>query len=295
MPKAFLNGIRIHYTQFGRGPDVVMVHGLAANLAFWNVKIVPALVSNFRVTTYDLRGHGYSDMPSRGYTSSDMVKDLYSLLNYLGVEQAHLVGHSFGGAVVLEYAVFHPEHVLSLTLADAVLLALYPAVSRRAWQRRSYLNNKLKELGTLLREEDLNDERLLEKLADPRWKTLRQRNDSAPFFVPFGSWNGAKRMAKQWRLLLGTTSALEDFQIPSVVTLDQVRKINHPSLAIFGARSRYLAACRELQRNLPNCRTTIIPGVGHFHPIVKPEAFAQKLQEFLLSPNCEASLQGKQD
>ena len=81
MPKAKINGLTVHYQQMGLGPDLVMIHGLFANLAFWYLSVLPALARNFRVTVYDLRGHGYSDMPQRGYTSFDMAADLHALLD----------------------------------------------------------------------------------------------------------------------------------------------------------------------------------------------------------------------
>ena len=82
MPTATVNQIALHFLQIGTGPDVVMVHGLAANLAFWNLAIAPALAQSFRVTTYDLRGHGRSDMPPSGYTMRDMVGDLHPQISH---------------------------------------------------------------------------------------------------------------------------------------------------------------------------------------------------------------------
>ncbi len=65
MPKATLtSGLRLHYQQVGEGPDLVMVHGLTGNLAVWHLRIVPELADRYRVLTYDLRGHGHSDVPA---------------------------------------------------------------------------------------------------------------------------------------------------------------------------------------------------------------------------------------
>src|SRR5271157_1556886 len=105
MPKTTLrSGLKIHYQRVGQGPDLVMIHGLTGNLAVWHLKIVPLLMDHFRILTYDLRGHGYSDMPPTGYTASDMAADLEQLMDALGVEQADLVGHSFGADTALYVA-----------------------------------------------------------------------------------------------------------------------------------------------------------------------------------------------
>src|SRR5262245_15609485 len=104
MPKALTNGIQIHYQRKGHGPDVVLLHGITANLAMWFTKVFPELAKDYRVTAYDLRGHGRSDMPPSGYDSFTMAQDLLGLLNALGIENARFVGHSFGGAIAMHLA-----------------------------------------------------------------------------------------------------------------------------------------------------------------------------------------------
>jgi pimeloyl-ACP methyl ester carboxylesterase len=112
MPKALLkNGINIHYQRVGEGPDIVFLHGLMGNLAVWHLKIVPILRHHFRVTTVDLRGHGYSDMPATGYSVDDLAGDLLGLLDALEIGQADLVGHSYGADIALCFALHHPGRV----------------------------------------------------------------------------------------------------------------------------------------------------------------------------------------
>src|SRR3954467_11401922 len=112
MPKALLeSGLKLHYQRVGTGPDVVMIHGLTGNLAVWHLRIAPLLMDRFRLLTYDLRGHGYSDMPPTGYTADDMAGDLLGLLDRLEIERASLVGHSFGADIALYFAHHFPERV----------------------------------------------------------------------------------------------------------------------------------------------------------------------------------------
>ena len=73
MPKMRIrSGVTLHYQRVGQGPDVVMIHGLTGNLAVWHLKIIPMLMDRFRILTYDLRGHGYSEMPPSGYSATDI-------------------------------------------------------------------------------------------------------------------------------------------------------------------------------------------------------------------------------
>src|SRR5262245_11338238 len=124
MPKISANGINVHYWQVGDGPDVVMLHGLGGNLAVWHIKLLPYLRSGYRITTYDLRGHGRSDMTPAGYTTRDLAEDLRALMDGLGIEHAHLAGHSLGGDIVLHFGLLYPERVGKMAVIEAGLPAL---------------------------------------------------------------------------------------------------------------------------------------------------------------------------
>src|ERR1700760_1964235 len=122
MPKALLkNGLTLHYQRTGKGPDVVMIHGLTGNLAVWHLKIIPMLMDRFRTLSYDLRGHGYSDMPPSGYSADDMAGDLEGLLDALEIRDAYLVGHSFGADIALYFALLYPERVRKVVAIEAAI------------------------------------------------------------------------------------------------------------------------------------------------------------------------------
>jgi pimeloyl-ACP methyl ester carboxylesterase len=281
MPIADIDHTRISYTQTGSGSDVVMVHGLAANLAFWNLRIVPPLAGAFRIATYDLRGHGRSDMPLSGYTMRDMVGDLHGLLDHLAIERAHLVGHSFGGGVVLNYALAHPKRVLSLSLVDAVVQPCPrgPGPNRRCGR---FLRARLRRRGIVPGAGALEDDLgLLQALADGCGRHLGPGESRDAFFVPFGLWNGARRSARRWWELLHATTARDDIGAIRPLEPDELRQLGQPCLANYGQLSRHLPMCWVLKASLPDCRVRIVPGVGHFHPLVKPDLFIQTLRWFL--------------
>ena len=75
MPHVFANGTRLYYQQTGEGPDVVLTPPVTSNQAVWVFTGLADAVAaaGFRVTTYDLRGHGASDSQPTGYTSADMA------------------------------------------------------------------------------------------------------------------------------------------------------------------------------------------------------------------------------
>jgi pimeloyl-ACP methyl ester carboxylesterase len=82
-------------------------------------KLVPSLAERFRVIVPDLRGHGWSGGEPETIHHDRFAEDLVALLDHLGLERAHFVGHSSGGMSLLHVGTRHPTRALSLTLANA--------------------------------------------------------------------------------------------------------------------------------------------------------------------------------
>jgi 3-oxoadipate enol-lactonase len=109
-----------HTTQLAQygdtGPAVVLLHALGLTWRMWE-PVIRQLAVGRRVFAYDLRGHGAAtDAPAPG-DLSQLADDLFEVMAATGVERAHVVGLSYGGAVAQNFAVRHPASVLSLTLA----------------------------------------------------------------------------------------------------------------------------------------------------------------------------------
>ncbi|UDL89939.1 alpha/beta hydrolase [Mesorhizobium sp. PAMC28654] len=99
----------------GSGPAIFLIHGIGARRAGWS-KLVEALKDKFTCISYDLRGHGDSPLPSDRFGLEDLVDDLEHLRAKLGIERAHLAGHSLGGMIGPAYARRFPDRVLSVGL-----------------------------------------------------------------------------------------------------------------------------------------------------------------------------------
>jgi len=282
MTVAQRNGVRINYRCVGEGRDVVFIHGLGANHAFWHLNVLLPLARERRVTVFDLRGHGYSDMPPSGYTSADLAEDLLGLLDHLGIEHADLVGHSFGGAVALHFAALCGERVRSLTIADTRIRAVQPTQCPRDWPNWEEARRGLAKLGLDIPPDEKDSGLwLLEQLASPEWQAHREKLKGSPLFVPFSPWGGGNRSAERWRELLRTTTARADLTSVGGLTLDKLALITQPVLAVYGEKSMVMASCRGLERTLANCSTVIVPEAGHFFPLAKPEFFTETVRDFL--------------
>jgi pimeloyl-ACP methyl ester carboxylesterase len=281
MPNANLNGFQLHYEQVGQGPDVVLLHGLAANLAFWYFSIVPMLARQFRTTVFDLRGHGYSDMPLAGYKPGEMAKDLLALLDYLEIGRAHLVGHSFGGLIALHFAAQYPERAASLTIADSRIGALQPKQRFQDWPYWKPWSRRLERLGIYLDGEQDLTFGLFELMAHRALQGRRREHGGTLPFLPFETWNGGRRTAERWLQLLRNTTAREDIQASDGLTREKIHCIEQPAQIVYGERSFCVPSGIGLKQTLPHNKLTIVPEAGHFFPVLMPRLFALYLLEFL--------------
>ena len=115
MPKANLNGINIYYESHGQGEPLVLIQGLGGGHASWFLQ-TRAFKKHYRVITFDNRGIGKTDKSSDPYTIKTMADDTIGLMDYLGVDKAHILGASLGGMVAQEVAIGYPQRVIKLVL-----------------------------------------------------------------------------------------------------------------------------------------------------------------------------------
>ena len=99
----------------GKGPPLFLIHGIGAARNAWRF-LLPVLREHFTVVTYDLRGHGSSELPDGEFGLDELVDDLEQVRIRTGIEQAHFAGHSLGGMIAPAYARKYPDRVLSLGL-----------------------------------------------------------------------------------------------------------------------------------------------------------------------------------
>src|SRR3954447_24160015 len=115
---AAADGARLHFETFGRrsAPAVLMIQGLGADKHGWDMQRF-LLATRYRVIALDNRGAGRSDKPFGHYSLEQMADDAVAVLDHAGVETAHVVGASMGGAIAQIVALKHRGRVRSLTLA----------------------------------------------------------------------------------------------------------------------------------------------------------------------------------
>jgi 3-oxoadipate enol-lactonase len=102
----------------GEGPPVVLVHGTPLDVRCWDA-LVPTLAQGLSVIRYDVRGHGTAAGCAMPGSYEVLADDLLSVLDGLGLERAHVVGHSFGGQIAQAFALRAPKRLISLTVVCA--------------------------------------------------------------------------------------------------------------------------------------------------------------------------------
>jgi pimeloyl-ACP methyl ester carboxylesterase len=271
MPKVLLaSGLSVHYQQLGEGPDVVMVHGITGNLAVWHLHIVPALCDRYRVLTYDLRGHGYSDTPPTGYSPDDMATDLLELLDALEIERPVVIGHSYGADIALYFAARHPERVREVIAIEAALPAMEGVRRHEEWVGWDYWVRALEGAGL---------EVPPERRADLRW-LLRATIDMPKQWGPL---KGLPRNPKPMLQLLEETSLPEDYRRVGTLTLERLESLRTPVVLMYAEHSAFIDTFEYLRGRLPNAHPLVLPRTewGHFGPLEQPDVVARHLIERL--------------
>lgn len=110
-----VHGHRRAYVKVGRGPAVLLLHGLGCDHATWN-PVIESLARRYTVIAPDLLGHGASDKPRADYSVGGYANGMRDLLAFLGVDRVTVVGHSLGGGVGMQFAYQYPELTERLVL-----------------------------------------------------------------------------------------------------------------------------------------------------------------------------------
>ncbi len=112
------NRIRLHYVTQGTGELVLLLHGFPEFWYSWRYQI-PFLARHFKVVVPDLRGYNDSEKPATGYDLDTLTQDVLGLIQSLGYQKAHIVGHDWGGIIGWNLAQKFPESLHSLSLLSA--------------------------------------------------------------------------------------------------------------------------------------------------------------------------------
>ena len=285
MAKIKVNGTYINYSQItceenNTSEDVVMIHGLAASLGFWGFHHAPVFSKRYRVTIFDLRGHGRSEMTKTGYSPCNLTIDLQQLLAKLGIRKAHFIAHSFGGVIALKLARLDPQCVSSITLADTHITAVRNMQKDVKWNFGEGIQPILQRNNISI---DVNAPyfgyRMLTEIARRQIKNQEFTPDLRELVSIFSGRFGG-RSAAQWLKLMDTTSAETEIMSDDDLSLQELKSFKFPILAVYGEHSQSMLTGKHLLDIWPHADFRVVRNGGHFFPISQPRMFIKFCEQF---------------
>ena len=256
------DGVRLHYRVSGRraGPPVLMIQGLGADKHLWDVQRI-ALAPWYRTIAFDNRGAGRSDKPHGAYSLEQMADDAVAVLDHAGVESAHVIGASMGGAISQIMALRHPERIRSLTLACT-------ACRHHRWRQ--------------------------ELLAE--WAETAQTRGMAAMTAEAARWvigpRSFRRLAPAigWMGPLALSRPAHAFagQVAGILSIDdqladRLCEITAPTLVMVGNQDILTPRgdSEEIAENIPTAELVVISGAAHGFMIEHGTTFNRIMLDFL--------------
>lgn len=252
---AQVNDIRMYYEVHGKGDTLMLISGTGGTCDTWRYFQVPAFSQDYQVIIFDHRGVGRSDKPDEPYSTRGFAADAAGLLDALGIEQAHVMGHSMGGRVAQWMALDSPERVRSLILS-----------STGSGQYAAHVD--------VVRGLPLKQTEAMIELGYQRWWTSHFADED--FMFPPEVRQAHPELLEQRRELARQTMPPLRPYLRHVIarqqheTTELLDRITVPTLVIVGERDttvggtgNHLQAAQILVERIPDAELVVIKGAAH--------------------------------
>jgi pimeloyl-ACP methyl ester carboxylesterase len=267
------DGLSLHYVREGRGPAIVLIHGLGGFAESWRTTI-DVLARSADVLAVDLPGYGLSAKPRTRYDLEFFTRALHGFLDVMGVGQVSLVGHSLGGAVAVAYALTRPARVDRLALVSAVV----PGFDYRAsWLYRLAAVRGLGETAALCARRSLYRAAIARCFHRPMMREIDALVD----------WNYAARTT--WTAKSAYLATLRDirgdFTDRAAVYRRVAGTLALPILLVHGRQDPVVGAahCATVSKGFPRASVRWVDRCGHFPQIEHADTVNRWLEDFLVA------------
>lgn len=266
---AEVNGTRLYYEVAGEGHPLVLNHGGLVDHHLWDGQ-VNEFARHFKVIRYDIRGFGQSGLIKRGMEPFSFERDLYSLLRFLGVEKAYVLGLSMGGAISLNFTLYYPEMVDALITVGAGLSGFnWGEIDDEEFKAKDRASDEAFESGDIAHAVELS----LQIWTDGPNRTPEQVDPQVRERV---------RAMTAHNLERGDDQDAEPLEMDPPAA-GRLAEIHVPTLVIVGGQDvqPIHTIADTLAKGIAGARKVIIPGVAHHPNMELPEEFNQVVIEFL--------------
>ena len=264
---AEVNGTSLYYEITGEGTPIIFLHGFTCDHRNWDPQL-EYFATNYKVITYDARGHGQSAVPDS--VPYSYVEDLASLIEFLDIEKAVVVGHSLGGAPAFFYAKDNPDNVAALILAEGGAGLYDPAIVDTS-NIPGYFN-ELYDAMAVARKDGLEE-------GKKAWLNIHPMKHAAEspissellktMIQDYSGWHWLNR-DPQKRNPEGTTEMMEQIEVPTLIIAGEY---SHPALKdLVSAQQKYI----------PDSKLVILEKSNHMLNIENPDQFNKELEDFLI-------------
>ncbi len=260
--KVKLNGITINYTERGlpQGLPVVFIHGFPFNHSMWEPQM-KALPNNIRAVTYDVRGHGESDVADGIYSIEIFVDDLMALLEHLSIEKAVVCGLSMGGYIALRGFERQPEKFKALILCDTRT----EADTNEGKVKRSASIKTVKTDGVGVFADGFVKAVFAEKTFQNNPAVVDMIRNVIKGNSPLGICGTLLALAARTE----TTAALSSVKVPTLILVGEEDKLTPPS------------ASESMRDRIAKSEMHVIPHAAHMSNLENAEEFNAHLLPFL--------------
>lgn len=277
MPKVKLEGVRLYYEEHGEGFPLIWCHEFAGDYRSWRPQI-RFFSRRYRVIAYNARGYPPSDVPTDldAYTQEQVVDDLRGLMEYLGIERAHIGGLSMGGGVALNFGLTYPRMASSLIVAAAGS----GSVDREDWRKQ------VNELAERLETEGMRG--LSDYVRRPtRVQLLRKDPDGWQEFADQFFQHSSVGSALTFRGIQGRRPSIFDLE-------EKMRALDVPTLIMVGDEDDpCIEPSLAMKRCIPSSGLVMLPQCGHPINLEEPDLFNRLVLDFLTA--VEAGKWAKRD
>lgn len=249
-----VNGIKVYYEVYGQGMPIVLLHGAFYNIDMNWGQLIPELSKTRKVIAIELQSHGHTPFSDRKFTRSTLASDVESLMDYLKIDSADVVGYSFGGSIAYQFAIQSPKRLRKLVIISA-------AYKSGGWLPE--VNNAFKDM-----KPEHFDNSPLQEAYDAtapdktKWKKfLEQMIASAMTPYDLGDSNIAK-IAAPVLLISGDNDGMDKIELIKTYQL-----LGGGITSDFGV--------------IPKSQLAIIPGQGHVGVMMQTKTILDYLNSFL--------------